>query len=240
LNMDDDQTTKDTSSIEDSLRHAEELKGEGNDHYRARRWEDALAVYRTGLGRLPKRKPKPRPSQNSPEHEVSVGDEPSDSENTKEQEEQEPLTEEQVQIAKVRAVLNANIAACYIKLREWKEAANACSEALLDDPDYTKALQRRATSNVELSTWSSLTSAQEDYNKLLTILPESSDEVKEIHRTLRVLKPRLEEAQKQETAEMIDKLKGMGNSILGNFGLSTDNFKFVPNGQGGYSMNFNR
>lgn len=96
-----------------------------------------------------------------------------------------------------------------------------------------------------------------DYNKLLTILPESSDEVKEIHRTLRVLKPRLEEAQKQETAEMIDKLKGMGNSILGryylqyldarrlrgllgNFGLSTDNFKFVPNGQGGYSMNFSR
>ena len=31
------------------------------------------------------------------------------------------------------------------------------------------------------------------------------------------------------------------DSILpgtGNFGLSTDNFQFVPNGQGGYSMNF--
>lgn len=26
----------------------------------------------------------------------------------------------------------------------------------------------------------------------------------------------------------------------GNFGLSTDNFKFEPNGQGGYSMNFVR
>ena len=26
--------------------------------------------------------------------------------------------------------------------------------------------------------------------------------------------------------------------FLGNFGLSTDNFKFEPNGQGGYSMNF--
>lgn len=25
---------------------------------------------------------------------------------------------------------------------------------------------------------------------------------------------------------------------LGKFGLSTDNFKFEPNGQGGYSMNF--
>lgn len=70
------------------------------------------------------------------------------------------------------------------------------------------------------------------------------------------LKPRVEAAQKQETGEMLDKLKGFGNSILGeqgfdteaislltrqtqgNFGLSTDNFKFEPNGQGGYSMNF--
>lgn len=25
---------------------------------------------------------------------------------------------------------------------------------------------------------------------------------------------------------------------IGNFGLSTDNFKLEPNGQGGYSMNF--
>ncbi|KAE9410876.1 hypothetical protein BT96DRAFT_804924, partial [Gymnopus androsaceus JB14] len=149
----------------------------------------------------------------------------------------------QVQVVKARAVLNANIGACYIKLLEWKEAVNACSEALLDDPQYTKALQRRATSNMELNTWSSFDIRSRRfvyYNKLLTVLPDSSDEVKEIKRTLQLLKPRAEAAQKQETAEMLDKLKGMGNSILGNFGLSTDNFKFVPNGQGGYSMNFSR
>lgn len=28
--------------------------------------------------------------------------------------------------------------------------------------------------------------------------------------------------------------------IKGNFGLSTDNFQFVPNGQGGYSVNFTK
>lgn len=57
---------------------------------------------------------------------------------------------------------------------------------------------------------------------------------------------------------MLGKLKGLGNSILGerdgswplfhtkfwtfvgNFGLSTDNFQFTPNGRGGYSMNFVR
>ncbi|KIK71221.1 hypothetical protein GYMLUDRAFT_211229 [Collybiopsis luxurians FD-317 M1] len=157
-----------------------------------------------------------------------------------EKDEQVPLTEEQLQLAKARAVLNANIGACYVKLNEHKEAVNACSEALLDDPNYTKALQRRAASNEQLNTWSSLTSAQEDYTTLLRLLPETSSEVKEIQRTLRLVKPRVEEAQKKETAEALDKLKGIGNSILGNFGLSTDNFKFVPNGQGGYSMNFTR
>jgi hypothetical protein len=89
------------------------------------------------------------------------------------------------------------------------------------------------------------------------VLPSSSPLRDEIQRSLRHIGPRVEAAQKRETAEMLDKLKGMGNSILGarhvigreykylphrsppgNFGLSTDNFKLEPNGQGGYSMNF--
>jgi len=102
-----------------------------------------------------------------------------------------------------------------------------------------KALERRATSNDLLDTWSSLTSAQEDYNTLLTLVTAPT-QLNDIRRKLQLLKPRLEVAQKKETDEMMSKLKGLGNSILGNFGLSTDNFQFVPNGQGGYSMNFNR
>lgn len=81
-------------------------------------------------------------------------------------------------------------------------------------------------------------------------------QTKDIETKLRFLKPRVEAAQKQETTEMLDKLKGLGNSLLGmqpflklnhcsptcsgNFGLSTDNFKFEPNGQGGYSVNFSQ
>lgn len=98
-----------------------------------------------------------------------------------------------------------------------------------------------------------------DYTNLLRILPPSAPQVEELKRSLKLLKPRVEAAQKAETAEMLDKLKGLGNSILGmclsvwygsgrrdnlsfsgNFGLSTDNFKFQPNGQGGYSMNFSQ
>jgi len=93
-----------------------------------------------------------------------------------------------------------------------------------------KALERRANCNDILNTWSSLTSAQEgelvstcipfadceiklDYSKLLTLVSSPSD----IGRKLQALKPKLEAAQKRETGEMLSKLKGLGNSILGVF-----------------------
>lgn len=37
---------------------------------------------------------------------------------------------------------------------------------------------------------------------------------------------------------MLGKLKDLGNSILGNFGLSTDMFKFEQQPGGGYNMSF--
>jgi hypothetical protein len=97
-----------------------------------------------------------------------------------------------------------------------------------------------------------------DYNKILELLPPSSKEARDATGALRLLKPRLEAAQKEEVDEMLGKLKGLGNTVLGvyakrrsihlsispphtgKFGLSTDNFKFEPNGAGGYSMNFVR
>jgi hypothetical protein len=98
-----------------------------------------------------------------------------------------------------------------------------------------------------------------DYQLLLDTLPGDSPLVSSIPTALTKLRPRLELAQKAETEEMMNKLKGLGNTILGmcpapclgpallsdleidssgKFGMSTDNFKFTPNGQGGYSMSF--
>ena len=54
-----------------------------------------------------------------------------------------------------------------------------------------------------------------DYTKLLTLLPSGSAQYIETRRKLTAVKPRAEAAQKKETSEMLDKLKGIGNSILG-------------------------
>ncbi|KAK0208555.1 TPR-like protein [Desarmillaria ectypa] len=237
-------TEQETDSIEKSLRYAEELKLEGNDHFRQCRWDEALVAYKSGLGHLPKRRQK---KFSEPPEDILSSTEGDQDEETNDNVEPvvasdnaEVETEMDRECARARAVLNANIGACFVKMGELKQAVEACSQALIDDPKYMKALQRRASSNDHIGSWASLASAQEDYNTLLKVLPPNSPQIKETERSLQRLKPRLDDAQKRETAEMLDKLKGLGNSVLGKFGLSTDNFQFVPNGQGGYNMNFSR
>ncbi|KAN0125130.1 TPR-like protein [Russula decolorans] len=243
--------------VQARLAEAEELKQEGNDLFRRSKWNEALQSYRNGLTRLPKRRdppPPPPPASSSSPRPPTTDDEgdsplvegevpgaPTDAENQSEPSDcvnvDSPLERECV---KVRSVLHANIAACHLKLGEIEDAVKACTEALQDDPSYVRALQRRAQCNEKIGSWSALSSAKEDYTKLVTLLPPSSDQVAEAKRSLRLLEPRIEEAQKREMGEMVDKMKGLGNSILGRFGLSTDNFKFEPNGQGGYSLNFSQ
>ncbi|KDQ30605.1 hypothetical protein PLEOSDRAFT_172987 [Pleurotus ostreatus PC15] len=249
------------SPTEDLLDIAEQLKVKGNDHFRTAEWGAALSMYQEALDKLPKRKvqkpddPTPEPFEDDLEGHPTA---PFTSTPSPPPSEGIGPSEFDITCAKLRSVLNANIGACHVKLRSYKEAADACTQAILDDPEYVKALQRRAAANEQLNTWSSLSSAQEgepwvffvlcllptpvdlDYKKLLTLLPQGSSQGRDVERSLRAIGPRVEAAQKAETAEMLGKLKGLGNSILGNFGLSTDNFKFEPNGQGGYSMQFSQ
>jgi tetratricopeptide (TPR) repeat protein len=189
------------------------------------------------------------------------------------------------------AVLRSNIAACHLKLEEWKAAVESATQALeaLDrvDPPIetagkdgegksgrvteveevddatevrisalsrtghtiqdvhklrTKALLRRAKARREVGGWASLQGSYEDYQALskpphaLTSLDQ-----KTVNTALREIPPRLDQVKNEEMAEMMGKLKQLGNGILKPFGLSTDNFKFEKDEKsGGYSMNFNQ
>ena len=196
------------------------------------------------------------------------------------------------------AVLRSNVAACHLKLQEWKEAVESatkgveCLERLeplpvlkrakaeggeveeqsgngevveevneevadrierLNSSGHTidevrklqiKLLLRRAKGRSEQNSWTTLQGADEDYRTLLhqSMLPSlSSTDRRQAVESVQKLTPRLEEAKQTEMAEMMDKLKGLGNSILKPFGLSTENFQFVKDETtGGYSMNFNQ
>ena len=196
------------------------------------------------------------------------------------------------------AVLRSNVAACHLKLQEWKEAVESatkgveCLERLepLPSPRKPKAkgedgeeaegdagaveevdedveerienlrqsgrtldevrklqvklLMRRAKARTEQGGWASLQGADEDYRTLLipSMLPFlSPTDRRQVVDAAQKLAPSLNEAKEREMAEMMDKLKGLGNSILKPFGLSTNNFQFVKDEKtGGYSMNFNQ
>ncbi|KAH8678647.1 hypothetical protein BGZ60DRAFT_428479 [Tricladium varicosporioides] len=188
------------------------------------------------------------------------------------------------------AVLKSNIAACHLKLEDWKEAVKAATTALdgLDklqgqgqdkvekkeevegeeeaDEEIVsegatkaedtsakgkreadierirgKALMRRGKARSELGGWSNLQGAEEDYKTLSNMQNLSVADRKTVNLQLRTLPPRTKAAQEKEMGEMMGKLKGLGNSILKPFGLSTDNFQMVKDEKtGGYSMNFNQ
>ena len=87
------------------------MKAEANDHFRAGRWEEAIALYRSALGRLPN-----RPVQKTKlDEEDAIPDPLEAKEDVKESEPEAPIPEAEG-VPKARAVLNANLAACHLKL----------------------------------------------------------------------------------------------------------------------------
>ncbi|KAJ3073155.1 hypothetical protein HK102_006062, partial [Quaeritorhiza haematococci] len=120
-----------------------------------------------------------------------------------------------------RAIYNGNIAACYLQQLKYKQSVEYSTQSLTLNPTYTKALHRRALASSRLNTSTSLNTALEDYKQILKDDPGNV----EARRAVRELPGRIERVQEEEKAEMLAKLKDLGNSFLGKFGLSTDMFK---------------
>lgn len=77
-----------------------------------------------------------------------------------------------------------------------------------------------------------------DYKVLVSLVPSASPQLRDIRKALESLPARIGVQQEKEKDEMIGKLKDLGNSLLGKFGLSTDMFKFEQGEGGGYNMKF--
>ena len=153
-----------------------------------------------------------------------------------------------------RAVLFANRAACRLHLEDLNGTVEDCSSAIELDETNVKAYVRRAKAFEALGEYER---GLEDVERVFK-LHETGDEQRAVggagggalpqdagqtykgwaEAYVKRVGPLAEQRREEMKAEMIDKLKELGNSFLGNFGLSLDNFKAEQGADGGYSIKF--
>eukprot|EP00892_Ulva_mutabilis_P010976 jgi/Ulvmu1/8250/UM041_0061.1 len=134
--------------------------------------------------------------------------------------------------AKQRAVYSANRGACFLAMKNWQECVRSCTDALNVDDLYVKAIRRRMAAYEQLD---ELDRALADARKILEIEPGDGKT-----RGLAVKwEPIVSQRQEKMKDEVVGKLKDLGNSVLGRFGMSLDNFKMDKDPEsGGYSIRF--
>ncbi|KAK2510228.1 Ttc1 [Columba guinea] len=133
---------------------------------------------------------------------------------------------------KDRAVLFSNRAAAKLKQDKTEAALNDCSKAVELDPNYIRALLRRAELYEKTE---KLDEALEDYKAVL----EKDPSVHQAREACMRLPRQIEERNEKLKKEMLGKLKDLGNLVLRPFGLSTENFQIKQDSStGSYSINF--
>ncbi|KAL6853475.1 hypothetical protein ACP4OV_019504 [Aristida adscensionis] len=147
----------------------------------------------------------------------------------------------------IHSTCHSNRATCFLKLGKYDETIKECTKALELNPLYLKALLRRAEAYEQLEHYDE---AIADMKKIIELDPSN----KQARLSLFRLEPLAAEKREKMKEEMIGKivlylltgaitakLKDLGNSVLGRFGMSVDNFNAVkdPN-TGSYSISFQK
>lgn len=130
------------------------------------------------------------------------------------------------------AVYHSNRAACLLHLQRYEEAVTDCDISLYLNPRYTKAMIRRMTAYEKSER---INEALTDAKTAYALDPYNNDTKKHVARLEKLENERLEKLKK----ETMGQLKDLGNNILGNFGLSLDNFKAEQDPKtGSYNISF--
>lgn len=231
---------KENEGIKDELYHAEEWKRQGNEQFKDGNYLEAYDMYTNAIEACPggaltaKEILKQRDEFREAEREKAFSRQRLDEEtrrnrskdenaDNKEPEKPKPIPEFQLAPqphADKLAVYYCNRAAALIHLGRYDEAINDCDVSILLQPTYTKAFVRRSSA-FEKSDQSE--EALRDAKTAVELEPSNATLRKTVARLQKIEDERLEKLK----AETLGKLKDLGNSILGNFGLSLDNFQAV-------------
>ena len=129
-------------------------------------------------------------------------------------------------------VFFANRAAVFARMGQHQAVCDDCDAALARQPEYVKALVRRAQAREALDQPSE---ALADMKRALEIEPGAKAAAAAVPRLQAAADAKLE----QQKEEMLGKLKELGNGILGKFGMSLDNFKAEKDpATGSYNISF--
>ena len=133
-----------------------------------------------------------------------------------------------------RAVFFANRAVVHRKFGSAADVEADCTAALALQPNHVKALLRRAQAREELE---KMQEALDDMKKVLEIDPSVVEAKRAVPRLQVAAEKKAEELKEQ----MMGQLKELGNSLLGKFGMSLDNFKAEKDpSTGSYNISFGR
>lgn len=132
----------------------------------------------------------------------------------------------------VRSAALCNRAACAVKLGKPRaEIIADCTAAIELRPDYIKAYIRRSQAY----------EAEDKLDDAIADLEKANEIEASPQRTKELDKLKQKRTQRDEKLkeEALGKLKDLGNTFLGNFGLSLDNFQFQQSENGSYNISYN-
>ena len=243
----------------EALAEAATLKSSGNDVFGQGEYAEAVVVYKKALEKL------------GDEIEEEEEEEKDENENEKEVEEIENPTSSSPsstsstsdEATELGATLHANLAACYLKLESFAEARDSADAALRllsvkkkkekkTSLLVAKVLLRRASAAAAESDFAS---AAADAKKAAEEANDSSSScdgggpaavaafllAKQATAAAEDYNSKVAEAAEKARDEVVGKLKELGNSLLGRFGLSLDSCAAERDPEtGAYSIKFNQ
>lgn len=132
------------------------------------------------------------------------------------------------------SIYYSNRAACYLMQCAYEPTVADCTASLELHANNPKPLGRRAKAYEALD---QLQESVDDFKSLVAIDPLDRESAASLAR----VEKKLNEKNEKMKAEMMGKLKDFGNSILGKFGMSLDNFKATQDpATGSYNISFGK